>query len=95
MFAFALGRTVSYSFYVASAHAVKKSSMGDIVLEQLRSPWAIVGQVLMVVLVVALGMKHWGNGVNRPGFSGGLWSPVRRSPDWCWNDGTWPRIRVG
>ena len=62
MLAFALGRTVTYSFYVAGAHAVKKSSVGDIVLEQLRSPWAIVVQVLMVLLVVLLGMKRWGNG---------------------------------
>ncbi len=62
MLAFALGRTMTYSSYVAGAHAVKQSSVGDIVLENLRSPWAIVLQVLLVLLVVLLGMRRWGGG---------------------------------
>lgn len=62
MVAFALGRTITYSSYVAGAHAVKQSNVGDIVLENLRSPLAIVLQVLMVVIIVLLGMKRWDNG---------------------------------
>ena len=59
LLAFALGRAVTYTSYVAGARMVKRSSVGDILLENLRSPWAIAIQVLMVLLVVALGMRRW------------------------------------
>lgn len=57
--AFAIGRSFSYASYVAGAHLVKQSSFGDVVLETLKSPWAIAAQVLMVALVIGLGMHHW------------------------------------
>ncbi|MHB0928332.1 MAG: hypothetical protein ACYC3W_05335 [Candidatus Nanopelagicales bacterium] len=59
LLAFALGRTITYSSYVAGARLVKRSSVGDILLESLRSPWAIAIQVFMVLIVVALGMRRW------------------------------------
>lgn len=57
--AFAIGRSVTYSSYVTGAHLVKQSSFGDVVLESLKSPWALAAQILMVVGVIALGMRHW------------------------------------
>lgn len=57
--AFAVGRTITYSSYVTGAHLVKQSNFGDVVLETLKSPWALAAQVLMVVGVIALGMHHW------------------------------------
>lgn len=57
--AFAVGRAVTYSVYVTGAHLVKSSDLGDLLLEQLRSPWAVLAQVLMVLAVIALGMHHW------------------------------------
>lgn len=57
--AFAVGRAVTYSFYVTGAHLVKQSDFGDVLLQQLKSPWAVAAQVLMVIGVIALGMHHW------------------------------------
>jgi len=57
--AFAIGRSITYSSYVAGAHLVKHSSFGDVVLETLRSPWAIAAQIIMVIGVIALGMHPW------------------------------------
>lgn len=57
--AFALGRAVTYSVYVTGAHLVKSSELGDVLLEQLKSPWAVLAQILMVLMVIALGMHHW------------------------------------
>jgi len=62
--AFALGRAVTYSSYVTGAHLVKNSTFGDVVLEALRSPWAIAVQVLMLAAVVALGMHRWTDGAS-------------------------------
>lgn len=66
LIAFALGRSISYASYVTGAHLVKQSSFGDVVLETLKSPWAIAAQVLMVVGVVALGMHHWNHDDGEP-----------------------------
>ena len=59
LLAFAVGRSVTYTSYVTGAHFVKQSSFGDVVLESLHSPWAIAAQVVMVVAVIALGMRRW------------------------------------
>jgi hypothetical protein len=59
LLAFAAGRTLSYSSYVTGAHLVKQSSVGDVVLETLKSPWALAVQLLMVAGVIALGMHDW------------------------------------
>ena len=59
LLAFAAGRSVSYASYVTGAHLVKQSSAGDVVLETLKSPWAVAAQLLMVGGVIAIGMRKW------------------------------------
>ena len=61
LIAFAMGRTISYSIYVTGAH-LAKSSIGDVLLEGIRSPWGVALQVLMVLGVIALGARPWRNG---------------------------------
>lgn len=57
--AFAVGRTISYSTYVSGAALVAASSFGEIVIEQLKSPWAITTQIAMIIAVVLLGNVDW------------------------------------
>ncbi|NNN02738.1 MAG: hypothetical protein HKL87_01910 [Acidimicrobiaceae bacterium] len=57
--AFALGRVVSYSVYVAGARAAKSSSLGPLLTSTLHSPWALGLQVVLVLFVVLLGLKDW------------------------------------
>lgn len=57
--AFAVGRTISYSTYVSGAALVAASSFGEIVIEQLKSPWAITTQIAMIIGVVLLGNVDW------------------------------------
>ncbi len=65
LIAFALGRMVSYSVYVAGAHAAKSSSLGPLLTSTLRSPWALGLQVVLILLVVLLGLKNWSTGASR------------------------------
>ncbi len=57
--AFAVGRTISYSTYVSGAALVAASTFGEIVIEQLKSPWAITTQIAMIIAVVLLGNVDW------------------------------------
>ena len=57
--AFFLGRTLSYSIYVFTAHEVKESSLGQTFQNQLTSPVAIALQVAMIVLLVLLAKIDW------------------------------------
>lgn len=57
--AFAIGRAVTYSVYVTGAHLVKSSDLGAVLLDQLRSPWAVAAQIAMVLMVIALGLHDW------------------------------------
>lgn len=57
--AFALGRSVTYTMYVTGAHLARKSSLGDILVTAFRSPWGIALQIVMVLLIVLPGLKHW------------------------------------
>lgn len=57
--AFAAGRSVSYSTYVTGASVIAASSFGEIFISQLKSPWAIAVQVLMIAGLVALGSIDW------------------------------------
>lgn len=59
--AFALGRTISYSAYISGAAAIAATSFGEIVLHELRSPWAITAQVAMIALFIAFGSIDWKN----------------------------------
>ena len=57
--AFAVGRSISYSTYVTGASLVAASSIGDIVIHELRSPWAIALQFLMIAAFIAFGSIDW------------------------------------
>lgn len=57
--AFALGRIISYSGYVIGAHALGHSSFGAVIVDHLKSPWAIAVQIVMIAALIALGMVDW------------------------------------
>jgi hypothetical protein len=59
--AFFSGRVVSYSLYVTAASLAQKN-LGDVVLDSLRSPWAIVTQVVFLLAIAALPMVDWHHG---------------------------------
>jgi hypothetical protein len=59
LIAFAAGRMISYSGYVAGAHALNDSSIGSVVINHLKSPWAIALQFVMIAALIALGMVDW------------------------------------
>ena len=59
VFAFAAGRSFTYSIYVLGAHAVQATSFGDIVTRNLTSPRGIAVQVIMVCALVGLGAVRW------------------------------------
>ena len=63
--AFALGRTVSYSTYVTGAAAIAATNFGDLLIHQLKSPWAIGVQVAMIAGLVALGSIDWKSKLHR------------------------------
>lgn len=57
--AFAAGRTVSYSTYVTGAAAIAATNFGELLIHELRSPWAIGIQVAMIAGLIALGNIDW------------------------------------
>lgn len=57
--AFAAGRTVSYSTYVTGAAAIAATNFGELLIHELRSPWAIGVQVAMIAGLIALGNIDW------------------------------------
>lgn len=57
--AFALGRCVTYSFYVSGAEAAASTSMGQLIIDHLKSPWAIAAQLAMIALFVIAGSIDW------------------------------------
>jgi hypothetical protein len=56
--AFFAGRVVSYSAYVTAA-SLAEQNLGDVVLESLRSPWAIATQVVLLGIVTLLPLVDW------------------------------------
>jgi hypothetical protein len=64
LLAFAGGRLISYSIYVSGASAVKETSLGQIIRNELTSPLAIALQVLLILGLIALGNVKW-NGIRR------------------------------
>lgn len=63
--AFALGRTISYSTYVSGAAFVAASNIGEIAIHELKSPWAIATQIVMILGLVALGSVDWQKRLHR------------------------------
>jgi uncharacterized membrane protein YdjX (TVP38/TMEM64 family) len=57
--AFAIGRTVSYSTYVTGAAALAATSFGEVLISQIKSPWAIAIQILMIAGLILLGSIDW------------------------------------
>ena len=57
--AFALGRTISYSTYVTGASVIAASNFGEVLLHELRSPWAIATQIALILGLVVLGNINW------------------------------------
>lgn len=69
---FAIGRTFSYSTYVTGASIAASSNFGDVIVHELRSPWAIAAQVVLILGLVLLGnidwkarLKHHHDGANK------------------------------
>lgn len=56
---FAFGRSFSYSTYVTGASLAASSNFGDVIVHELRSPWAIGAQVVLILGLVALGNIDW------------------------------------
>ena len=57
--AFALGRSFSYSAYVTGASVVAATSFGELIIHELKSPWAIGLQIALILGLVALGNIDW------------------------------------
>lgn len=64
--AFFAGRIVSYSIYVTGAEVIR-DSVGDVVLDAMKSPLGIAAQVLMLVGLVALLRVDWADRLARRG----------------------------
>lgn len=63
--AFAIGRSISYSTYVTGAAVIAASNFGDVIVHELRSPWAIATQIAMIIGLVALGNVDWQSRLHR------------------------------
>ena len=63
---FFLSKVISYSLYVFGTHTLKTTDFGQLVIDQMTSPWGIAIQIVLVLAVVAIGLKDW----NRLGKSG-------------------------
>ncbi len=57
--AFAAGRTFTYSTYVTGAAVIAATNFGEVLMSQIKSPWAIAVQVVMIAGLVALGSIDW------------------------------------
>lgn len=57
--AFAGGRVITYTIYVSGAHLISESSIGDVLLANLKTPQAIATQIALVLALVALGTVKW------------------------------------
>ena len=57
--AFAAGRAFTYSTYVTGAAVLAATNFGEVLVSQIKSPWAIAVQVVMIAGLVALGSIDW------------------------------------
>lgn len=56
---FALGRSITYSTYVTGASVIAATSLGELLISEMKSPWAIAVQLVMIAGLVALGSIDW------------------------------------
>ncbi|MEY4735517.1 MAG: hypothetical protein RL428_852, partial [Actinomycetota bacterium] len=59
LLAFAAGRTVTYSTYVTGAAVLAATNFGEVLISQLKSPWAIALQIAMIAGLITLGSIDW------------------------------------
>ena len=59
LIAFFIGKLMSYSVYVFGAHTLKTTDFGQLIVEQMTSPAGILVQVILVLGVVAIGLRDW------------------------------------
>ena len=59
LIAFAIGRTISYSTYLAGAVTLAATNFGDLLIHQLKSPWAIASQIALIAALAILGAIDW------------------------------------
>ena len=57
--AFAAGRTFTYSTYVTGAAAIAATNFGELLIQELKSPWAIAVQIAMITALIAVGSIDW------------------------------------
>ena len=57
--AFAVGRIFTYSTYVTGAAALAATDFGQLLLSELKSPWAIAVQIAMIAAFIAFGSIDW------------------------------------
>ena len=59
LLAFAAGRTFTYSTYVTGAAVLAATNFGEVLISQIKSPWAIAVQIVMIAGLVVLGSIDW------------------------------------
>lgn len=57
--AFAAGRAFTYSTYVTGAAAIAATNFGELLIQELKSPWAIGVQIAMIAGLISLGSIDW------------------------------------
>jgi len=65
LIAFAIGRTISYSTYLAGAVTLAATNFGDLLIHQLKSPWAIASQIALIAALAILGAIDWKSKLHR------------------------------
>lgn len=63
--AFFAGRLVSYFIYVSTAAAIRETNLGDVFRNAFSSPVAIIIEVVLIGLVVAMTRIDWSKWLNR------------------------------
>jgi hypothetical protein len=59
LLAFAVGRTFTYSTYVTGAAVIAATNFGELLIHELKSPWAIGVQIAMIAAFIAFGSIDW------------------------------------
>jgi hypothetical protein len=59
LLAFAAGRTFTYSTYVTGAAAIAATNFGELLIQEIKSPWAIGVQIAMITALIAVGSVDW------------------------------------
>ena len=63
--AFAVGRSISYSIYLTGANFISESTVGEVVMRELKSPLAIGTQIAMILGLVGFGQIDWAKRIQK------------------------------